>query len=142
MSEKKIVLVINKNLEPGVALNAATHLGLGLHGMLFSLQKPDVESINFQNYKDADGNDHAFVSALPLIVLRGKSGEIRKCRNALQEANLPFVDYTNCMVGGTYTEQIERARSTSESEIEYYAICAIGSKEELDPITRKFSLWK
>ena len=140
MEDVKIVLILNKTLEPGVALNTAGHLGLGLLGRL-SAAGVDA-AVNFQNYADRDDNEHAFVSALPLIVLRAKSSEIRKCRAAFKDLNIPFVDYTGCMVGGTYLDQLERSRSTPEAELEYFGICALGSKAQLDNVTRKFSLWK
>jgi len=140
MQDAKIVLILNKMLEPGVALNTACHLGLGLLGRISSLDA--ASTVNFQNYADRDNNEHAFVSALPLIVLRGKSGEIRKCRTAFKNLTIPFVDYTGCMVGGTYLDQLERSRNTSEAELEYFGICALGPKTQLDSVTRKFSLWK
>jgi hypothetical protein len=142
MEHPRIVLILNKILEPGVALNTAGHLGIGLLGRISASGLDAAGTVNFQNYADRDNNEHAFVSALPLIVLRAKSGEIRKCRAAFKDLNIPFVDYTNCMVGGTYLDQLERSRNTPEAELEYFGICALGSKTQLDSVTRKFSLWK
>jgi hypothetical protein len=142
MEDARIVLILNKRLEPGVALNTAAHLGIGLFGRIATSSLEAVDAINFQNYRDANDNDHAFVSALPLIVLRAKSGEIRKCRQAFKDMKVSFVDYTGCMVGGTYLNQLEHSRNTPEIELEYFGICAIGPKEQLDVVTRRFSLWK
>lgn len=142
MENAKIVLVVNKKLEPGVALNAAAHLGVGLYGLASASHPEAASAVNFQNYADADGNNHGFVSALPLIVLRATGGEIRKCRRAFAEMGVPFVSYHNAMIGGTYVEQMERARKTPESDLEYFGVIAIGPKEQLDVVTRKLSLWK
>lgn len=142
MENVKIVLVINKKLEPGVTLNTAAHLGVGIYGLATALHPDAARAVNFQNYADADGNEHGFVSALPLIVLRATGGEIRKCRRAFDEMGVPFVSYHNAMIGGTYVEQVERASKTPESDLEYFGVIAIGPKEQLDVVTRKLSLWK
>ncbi|MCC7197223.1 DUF2000 family protein [Candidatus Peregrinibacteria bacterium] len=42
---------------------------------------------------------------------------------------------------GTWEEQVERSKAIPEAELEYYGICMLGEKSELDELTRKFSLW-
>lgn len=142
MENFKIVLVMHKALEQGVALNAAAHLGLGLAGLLRERDPEALAAVNYQNYVDADGGDHPYISALPLIVLRAKDGELRRCRAALAEARIPFLDFTNQMIRDTFREQLERSRTTPESELVYFGLGALGTKEMLDPITRKLSLWR
>jgi len=142
MENFKIILVMNKSLEPGVALNAAAHLGLGLAGLLRERDPDALSAVRYQNYTDADGGEHPFISALPLIVLRAKSSEVRKCRTALADVGIPFLDFTNQMIKDTFREQLERSRQTPEAELEYFGLGAIGTREKLDPITRRLSLWR
>jgi hypothetical protein len=42
----------------------------------------------------------------------------------------------------THVEQMERTRATAKADLDYWGICLFGRKEEVDPITRRFSLWR
>jgi hypothetical protein len=138
----KIIAVINKNLQQGVALNTIAHMSLGLLARAVK-EKPHVlDEMHFLNFQDMDSSDHPFISALSFIVLRGTSNEIRKLRSQFRAAEILYVDFTNQMTGDTYFEQLERSRNTRESDLEYYGICAFGTKQGLDPLTRKLSLWR
>ena len=55
---------------------------------------------------------------------------------------IPMVDFTNTMTEGTYVEQLELTRQTPNANICYYGVMLFGDKENLDPITGKFSLWR
>ena len=46
------------------------------------------------------------------------------------------------MTGGTYTEQLERTRTTAAADLEYYGVMVFGEAEELNPITKKYSLYR
>jgi len=141
-NKHKIVAIINKRLQPGVALNTIAHMALGLTARA-AKERPDVlEDLRFLNFRDKDGGDHCFISALSLVVLRGTSNEIRKLRNQFLAAGLLSTNFTNQMTGGTYVEQLERSQNTPEAELEYYGVCAFGTIQELDLLTRKFSLWR
>lgn len=65
----KFVAVINENIEPGKALNAIAHLGLGLVNMADDETK---EKMSFINFEDKDGTSHKSISGLSLIVLGRK----------------------------------------------------------------------
>lgn len=141
-NKHKIVAIINKQLQPGVALNAIAHLTLGLAARAAKEQPNVLDELRFLNFQDKDGGDHASISALSLVVLRGTSNEIRKLRNHFLAGGLLNTDFTNQMTGGTYIEQLERSQKTPEADLEYYGACVFGRIEELDLLTRKFSLWR
>ncbi len=46
------------------------------------------------------------------------------------------------MTGDTYVEQMERTGRLAEEELDYWGLALFGPKEVLDPVTRKFSLWR
>jgi hypothetical protein len=139
MTNYKFVVLVNKNLEPGVALNAVAHAHLGLAALIAGNQKDEMGLLEF---KDADGQIHPNISALSLIVLRGTSGNIRSLRSAALATGIPCVDFTSSMTGGSYAEQLARTLETPEAELEYYCLALFGKNEELNPLTRKFSLYK
>src|SRR5438874_928321 len=111
----KLVVVLNKNLEAGKAINAAAHMDAGL------VARSDLESVKkmmFIPFTDKDGGEHPSISALSLVVLRGTSNEIRKVRNEAISREILFTDFTSSMTGETYMEQLERTQATPEIDLE------------------------
>jgi hypothetical protein len=135
----KFTILLNKRLEPGVALNACAHMT----GALVSKATEDERlRMMFTDYIDADGGVHP-VSALSLVILRAdNSNQIRKVRNEALGRSLLFVDFLETMTTNTYVEQMERTHQKKESELEYWGLCLFGSSSMLREITGKFSLWK
>lgn len=135
MESKKFVAVLNKKIEVGKAMNALAHMTVGL---VESYNETDMGVIN---YADKDGGMH-IASKYPYIILKAEnSNKIRALRNSLIEKNIPFASFTSAMTIGGYEEQLEKSKATPEAELEYYGICMVGDKLELDDLTRKFSLW-
>jgi Protein of unknown function (DUF2000) len=98
--------------------------------------------MSFVDYPDADGNVHP-VSALSLVVLSAKnSNQVRTARLEAIGAGLPYADFTETMTKDTFVEQMDRTQATREDDLDYWGICMFGLKEVIDPITRKFSLWR
>ncbi len=132
----KLVAVLNKDVETGVALNALGHIAIGLGTKL------NTKTLHLDDYSDADGNIYPNISQMPFIILRAKSGEIRKTVKAAREQNILQGIFLNTMTGGTYVEQLENTRKTSEENLIYYGCVLFGPLEEVALLTKKFSLWK
>jgi hypothetical protein len=134
----RFIAVLNKKIEPGRAMNALGHMAVG-----FSALYPDKEALRFDMYIDKDGSEHKSISDNPFIVLSSdNSNQIRTLRNKLIENNIPFNDFTNTMVEGTFAEQKQRTSETPELELEYYGICFFAEETQARELTKKFSLWK
>jgi hypothetical protein len=70
--------------------------------------------MSFVDYTDADGNAHP-VSALSLVVLSARnSSQLRTART----------------------------QATREEDLDYWGLGVFGPRQAVDPITRKFSLWR
>jgi hypothetical protein len=134
--ENKLVAMVNKDIEVGVAMNAIAHMTIGLGAQLNS----DILRLN--DYRDKNGNIYPNISQMPFIILRGKSGEIRKAMKSAKEQNVEFGVFTNTMTGGTYQEQLDNTLSTSEEQLIYYGAILFGSWDVVSQITKKFSLYK
>lgn len=102
--ENKLVAVVNKTLEPGIALNAVGHMVLSLGSSV------ERSQLLFDDYYDSQGNKYPNISQMPFIILRGTSGEIRKLVVQARTSNISYGVFLNTMTGGTYSEQIERTR--------------------------------
>ncbi|MFA4814656.1 MAG: DUF2000 domain-containing protein [Candidatus Gracilibacteria bacterium] len=135
MTPIKFVAVLNKKIEVGKVMNALAHMTVGLANSY-----PDKD-MGVISYMDKNGGNH-FASKWPYIILRAdNSNKIRTLRNILIEKGIPFASFTNAMTVGGWEEQVERSKATPETELEYYGICMLGEKSELDELTKKFSLW-
>ena len=135
----KFVVLLNKKLESGIALNASAHMVAALMAKAGPAEK---EQMKFMDYVDANGQIHP-VSGLSLIVLRAdNSNKIRTVRQRAIEGGILHVDFTESMTGDTFVEQLQRTKSLQESELNYYGLCLFGSKDNIDSITAKFSLWR
>ena len=134
----KFVVVLNKKIETGKLMNALAHMSAGLVASY-----PEISEMRFDSYVDKDGNDHKSISDNPFIVLSAdNSNQLRTLRNGLIAHNVHFVDFTSTMTVGTYIEQQERTKETPEADLEYWGVCLFGKINEINQLTRKFSLWK
>ena len=134
----KFVAVLNKKIPVPNLMNALGHMAAGL-----SASYTNLPGMRFDNYFDKDGGNHKSISDNPFIILSAdNSNKIRALRIVLIEKGIHFVDFTSTMTVGTYIEQQQRTKETPELELEYYGICLFGPIDQINELTRKFSLWK
>ena len=136
MFENKLVAVINKSCDPGVAMNALAHMSFGLGQIV------DNSKALLCDYVDGDGGPHPAISSMPFIVLSANSNKIRTAVQEARVKNIVCVDFVNTMTGGTYLEQLENTKKTAEEDLSYYGAVFFGPWNEVSELTKKFSLWK
>lgn len=134
--ENKLVAILNKDIEAGVAMNAIAHMSIGLGAELNS------EILRLNDYQDKNGNIYPSISQMPFIILRGKSNEIRKAVQSVREQGIKFGVFTHTMTGGTYQEQLDNTLQTPEEQLIYYGAVLFGAWDIVSQITKKFSIYK
>lgn len=132
----KLVAIINKDLEPGVAMNALAHMVLGLGAHL------SPSPLKLDIYVDKDKNLYPNISKMPFIILKGKSNDIRKAVHSARELGITHGVFLNTMTGGTFEEQINKTLETKEEELIFYGATLFGDIEKVNLLTKKFSLYK
>lgn len=134
----KFVAVLNRKAPLPQLLNALGHISVGL-----TAEHPDLNEMHFLSYADANGGEHPSISRFPFIVLTARNGnQIRTLRNAALERRIPFVDFVDTMLGESAEDQLRRTKDTPEADLDYLAIALFGLAMDLDPLTRKFSLFR
>jgi hypothetical protein len=134
--ENKLVAIINKDIEVGIAMNAIAHMTIGLGAQL------NNALLRLNDYQDKDGNIYPNISQMPFIILKGKSGEIRKAVQNAKENNIQYGVFTNTMTGGTYQQQLDNTLTTQEQDLIYYGAVLFGTWDAISQMTKKFSLYK
>lgn len=94
----KLVAVMNEKIEPGIVMNALAHMCIGFGSEI------GKDPLRLSNYIDADGGSHPSISEMPFMILKANSNKIRGLRRAAIETGIKFVDFTNTMTIGTYTQ--------------------------------------
>jgi|SRR5579871_5375370 len=135
----KFAAVLNKKVDIGKLMNVLGHISI----CLVTKSTPEqIQAMGIINYKDKDDNAHE-ASRNSFIILKADNGnQIRSVRNAAIERGILFVDFTHTMQEGTYKDQLEKTKETSEKDLEYYGIVLFGEITEVTELTRKFQLWK
>jgi hypothetical protein len=96
--------------------------------------------MQFLTFEDADGKKHEGISALSLIVMKGKSGELRKFRDAARTAGVLLAEVSR----ETFETHPEFGVSADAipSEQQLIAIAAFGEIPALNAATGRLSLWR
>lgn len=133
---KKLVAVLSEKLETGTAMNALAHMSLGLGALL------GKEESLMCNYKDANEVSHPAISAYPFIILKGRPNKIREAIESAKDQKIQVVDFVHTMTAGSYTEQLQRTKTTNNANLEFYGAVFYGEISDVSEITKKFSLFR
>ncbi len=134
---KKIVIVVNRNLENWQVLNAVAHTSAYLGNKLGN------NFLTAEYFETKDGKRHPRNSQFPIIVLSAKPGQLSPLMEEIRKAGLLYLGFIRDMIENNDDEEIVRIISEKlDSGIEYLGIGIFGDKEQLNYLTKKFSLWK
>lgn len=136
----KFVAVLNRKFPLSRLFNASLHIAAGLAGGASDELR---KMMQFHDYYDSTGTLKARVSHYPFIVLEAKNGNQLKTLSAsARQHGIACSDFVDAMLGCSAEAQLEATRNSDDSSLECIAVCLFGASEELDPLTRKFSLFK
>ncbi|KGT87536.1 MULTISPECIES: DUF2000 domain-containing protein [Enterobacterales] len=134
--QHRCTLIIDNQLPTGLALNAASVIGISFGKLIDHIVGPDLQS--------EDGFNYPGVIYAPLPVLLAEGGylrELQKASNADPEIfAMPFSALAQSCK--TYEEYGERIASAHSDHIELVAIGLIGPKKKITGLTGNLKLFR
>lgn len=138
LTTHKFTIALRKGADETELLESAAIAALRLG---FRASEEDVERMSFLAFTDADGDAHDYISALSLIVMKGKASELRQFRSAADEKGIHIT--TGKLAAQAEGGVPNRASpSVAQQDCDFQSLIAFGSKDVINPMTSKMSLWK
>lgn len=134
-NDKKLYIIVNRNMDTPLLMNATGHLSAGI------MQK--AEDKLFHDYPNNDSGLTAWLSHYPVVILQAKnSNQLRTALEKCKAANLTYNFFTTTMLGQSTEQQIQETKVAAIDALEFVAIAVYGDTEAVQPITKKFSIYK
>lgn len=134
---KKMVIVVNREIENWQQDNTIGHISAYLGNRLGS----DFNVV--ENFITKDGVEIPRNTQYPIIALSAKPGQMMNLLNRVRESGLEYLAYTKEMIDTTNDAEIQEIYDEKESgELELLGVGFFGKNEDVDALTKKFSLLK
>lgn len=133
----KMVIVINKELPQWQVLNSVGHVSAYLGNKM-------QESFDTgESFVTKDAVQHPRNSQYPIIILSAKAGQLKTLIEKVRASALLHLGFIREMIDTSNDEEIVKMLSVKkEEEIEYLGVGIFGENEEVDKLTKNYSLWK
>ena len=136
----KFVIVLNEKSPVGKLLSATGQLAMSLHGNATEEQQVHMSFIPFLN---PSGNSLITVSTCSFVVLKGTANQLLTLYAMATEQSLLSAIFTSTMsFNGIEEDLIQKTANTPLDQTEPYGVGLFGRIEEVNPLTKKFSVLK
>ncbi len=134
---RKMVIVVNKELPAWQVLNTIGHISA------FLGNKMDGAFDTGESFDSKDGTSHPRNTQYPIIVLSGKVGQLTDLAAKARTSGLLYHGFIREMIETTDDWKIEEILSKkNEEDVEYLGVGVFGTNEEVEALTKNYSLWK
>ena len=135
--ERKIITIINGELNRGQASNALGHIAVSAGRYL------DNSWMGDPLIKDADGTVHKGISKHPFIILTAPTKKIKEIVIEAKKMGIFCVDYPQEMFDTGTDEDLTKALSKMKAkDIVYHAVLLAGKTDKLASLTRGLQLYE
>lgn len=132
----KIVIVVNRELEKWQIGNTIGHISAYLGNKIKNFATGE-------NFITKDEKNHPRNTQYPIIILEAKPGQMPNFIQKVRDSGMLYHGFIKEMILTTNDEEIINIlMNKKDEEIEYLGIGVFGPNEEIDALTKKFSLYK
>lgn len=136
----KFVIVLNEKSPPGKLLSATGQLAMSLYSNASEGQRIDMSFIPFLS---PSGSNLITVSTCSFVVLKGNTNQLLALYAKSTEQKLLSAIFTSTMsFNGIEEDLIYKTATTPLDQTEPYGVGVFGSIEEINPLTKRFSVFK
>ena len=133
---KRFVVVLNKELPTWQAMNALGHMSAFLGNKL-------NESFDTGETFAAKDTEYPRNSQYPIIILSAKPGQLQNLLEKVKTSGILYHAFIREMIETTNDSEIEKTLVIKKaSDIELLGIGIFGANEEVEKLTKNYSLWK
>lgn len=134
-NDRKFACVLNKRIAAPITLNAMAH---ALAGLVATLPKDVGDFLDYPFRHDAATS---IISRFPIIVLEAKNAsQLRTAWAAARIEGIFSNAFALSMIGSSADEQRTQTAQSDLDTADLVALAVFGPSDQLDQITRKFSL--
>ena len=134
---RKIVIVINKELEQWQVLNTVAHVAA------YMGHKLDDDFGTGEAFITSDNKEHPRNSQFAIIILKAKPLQLPNLMQKVRSSGLLYHGFIREMIETTDDQEISTILSNkANSEIEYLGIGIFGPKAQVDTLTKNYQLWR
>jgi hypothetical protein len=136
----KFVIVLNEKSPIGKLLSATGQLAMSLYCNATERQRNNASFVPFFN---PSGSTLITVSTCSFVVLKGTANQLLTLFAQANSQNLLSAIFTSTMsFNGVEEDLIHKTATTPLDQTEPYGVGIFGPIGELNPLTKKFSLFK
>ncbi len=135
--ERKIVCVVNDNLETWQAMNVIGHLAVGLGA------NKDENLMGRDILTDASGVNHRGIARYGFIIKKGNPASIREVlRVSRENQNIIALDFPKEMLDTSHDDELfDWVSKKREEDFEYLGAIFYGPSTDINSLTKTFPLW-
>ena len=136
----KFVIVLNEKSPIGKLLSATGQIAMSLYGNATEEERSNMSFVPFVN---SSGSNLITVSTCSFVILKGNANQLLNLYVQTVEKGLSSAIFTSTMsFNGVEEDLIQKTASTPLAQTELYGIGLFGRIEEVNLLTKKFSVFK
>ncbi len=134
---KRIVAVVNKELEPWQVANAVGHMSAQLG---YTMAKGEFDSGEY--FLTKDSHELPRNSQYPILIKRASHKDLHKLYRKAKETHVRIHVFIREMIETTNdAEIVESLKQKPFEEVEIYGVALFGDNDAVNAITKHFQLW-
>jgi hypothetical protein len=136
----KFVILLNEKSPIGKLFSATGQIAMSLYSSATEIERANMSLVPFLDPSD---KNLITVSTCSFVILKSNANQLLALYAKAAEQNLLSAIFTSTMsFNGVEEDLIQKTATTPLDKIEPYGVGVFGKIKELNPLTKKFSVFK